>query len=42
MEENNMCIVKPVLGLPPKYYDILLGRLVNKDLKKGTAVSWKY
>jgi len=36
----NMRIVRPGLGLPPKYYDILLGRKANKDVKKGTAVDW--
>jgi sialic acid synthase SpsE len=38
--EKNLRIVRPGLGLPPKYYDILLGRKVNKDLKRGIATSW--
>jgi len=41
LTEKNMRIVRPGLGLPPKYYDILLGRKVNKDVKKGTAVGWR-
>ncbi len=41
LTEKNMRIVRPGLGLPPKYYDILLGRKVNKDVKKGTAVEWR-
>jgi pseudaminic acid synthase len=41
LTEKNMQIVRPGLGLPPKYYDILLGRKVNKDVKKGTAVKWE-
>ena len=40
LTEKNLRIVRPGLGLPPKYYDILLGRKVNRGLKKGTAVSW--
>jgi pseudaminic acid synthase len=40
LNEKNMRIVRPGLGLPPKYYDILLGRIVKKDVKKGTAVVW--
>ena len=40
LTEKNLRIVRPGLGLPPKYYNILLGRNVNKDVKKGTAVSW--
>ena len=34
-------IVRPGLGLAPKYYDILLGRRVNKKVNKGTAVKWE-
>jgi len=30
------------LGLPPKYFDILLGRKVNRDLDKGTYVKWEF
>ena len=41
LNEKNMRIVRPGLGLPPKYYDILLGRIVKKDVKKGTAVVWE-
>ena len=41
LTEKNLRIVRPGLGLPPKYYDILLGRKVNKDVKKGTAVKWE-
>ena len=40
LTEKTLRIVRPGLGLPPKYYDILLGRKVNRDVKKGTAVEW--
>ena len=40
LNEKNLRVVRPGLGLPPKYYDILLGRKVNQEVKKGTAVSW--
>ncbi|GAB3443597.1 pseudaminic acid synthase [Massilia solisilvae] len=39
---ENMRIVRPGFGLAPKYYDLLIGRRVNKDLAKGTAMSWEY
>jgi len=42
LNEKNLRIVRPGLGLKPKYYSILLGRKVNQDLKKGTAMNWKY
>ncbi len=37
--ENLRC-VRPGLGLPPKYYDMLLGRRGNQDVKKGTPMGW--
>ncbi len=37
---ENIRIVRPGLGLPPRYYDILLGRKASRDLKKGTALNW--
>ena len=38
LSDKNLRIVRPGPGLPPKYYDILLGRTVNRDVKKGTVV----
>jgi N-acetylneuraminate synthase len=40
LNEQNLRIVRPGLGLEPKYYDVVLGRKIVKDVKKGTAVSW--
>jgi N-acetylneuraminate synthase len=40
LNEQNLRIVRPGLGLPPKYFDIFLGRKVNNDFKKGTPISW--
>jgi len=37
--ENLRCI-RPGLGLPPKYYEMLLGRKVNKDVKRGAPMGW--
>lgn len=37
--ENVRCI-RPGGGLPPKYFDILLGRQVKQDVKRGTPMSW--
>jgi N-acetylneuraminate synthase len=38
---ENMRCVRPGKGLPPKYYDILLGRRVNRDVPKGTPMGWE-
>lgn len=33
--------IRPGYGLPPKYFDQLLGRAVCEDVKRGTAVQWR-
>lgn len=38
--EKNLRSIRPGFGLPPKYYDLLLGKQVKKDVKKGTPIRW--
>ncbi len=38
---ENLRAIRPGLGLPPKYYDTLLGKRINRDVQHGTAVGWK-
>jgi len=38
--EDNLKIIRPGLGLPPKYYNIFLGKKINKNTKRGTVLSW--
>jgi N-acetylneuraminate synthase len=40
LTEGNLKAVRPGLGLSPKYYELLLGKAVKKDVKMGTPVSW--
>lgn len=40
LTESNLRNVRPGLGLEPKYYDLVLGKAVKQDVKKGTALSW--
>jgi len=40
LSRENMRCVRPGLGLAPKYYEILLGRRVRQDVRKGTPLSW--
>ncbi|MFL6713779.1 MAG: pseudaminic acid synthase, partial [Sulfurifustis sp.] len=40
LTERNLRIVRPGLGLPPKYYRILLGKKIGRDVEKGTPFSW--
>lgn len=41
LTQTNLRCVRPGLGLPPKFYELLLGRRVNRDVKKGTPMSWE-
>ena len=38
---KNLRRIRPGHGLPPKYYDLLLGKRVSCDVSKGTPVSWE-
>jgi pseudaminic acid synthase len=38
---ENIKAIRPGLGLPPKYYDILLGKAVKQDIKRGSPISWE-
>jgi len=38
--EENLRIVRPGLGLSPKYYEQFLGRKACKDAKRGAAADW--
>lgn len=40
LSEKNLRAIRPGYGLPPKYYDTLLGKQVMRDVAKGTPVSW--
>jgi pseudaminic acid synthase len=39
---KNLRCLRPGLGLPPKFYELLLGRRVNRDIKKGTPMDWDF
>jgi len=39
---NNLKVIRPGYGLPPKFYDVLLGKTVNQDIEKGTAMKWNF
>ena len=40
LTRENLRAIRPGLGLPLKYYDVLLGKCVSLDTKKGTPFSW--
>jgi len=38
---ENLRAIRPGLGLPPKYYERLLGKRVTRDVVRGTPASWE-
>lgn len=38
--EKNMRTIRPGLGLSPKYYDVFMGKKIQKDVSAGTAIEW--
>ena len=40
LSPENLRAIRPGLGLPPKYFDDLIGRTVKGHVPKGTPVSW--
>lgn len=39
--EQNVRAIRPGHGLPPKYFDLVLGRKAARDVKKGTPITWE-
>ena len=40
LNETNVRAIRPGLGLPPKYIDIVLGKKVGSDVARGTPLHW--
>jgi pseudaminic acid synthase len=40
LTERNLRVIRPGAGLPPRFYETLLGRRVTRDVKRGTPASW--
>lgn len=38
--KENLRVIRPGFGLPPKYYDVILGKKTRKDVKMGTPMNW--
>ncbi len=42
LTQKNIRIIRPGDGLSPKYYDMLLGIRVSRDVKKGNPMRWEF
>ena len=40
LTSQNTRRVRPALGLPPAQYELVLGKRVNRDVKRGTPLTW--
>ena len=41
LSEQNIRVIRPGFGLPPKHYEQLLGKTARQDIPRGTAISWE-
>ncbi len=40
LTRENVRAIRPGLGMPTKYLDVILGKTIRQDVKRGTALSW--
>jgi len=40
LDNDNIRIIRPGLGLPPSEFEQVKGQILRKDAKRGTALSW--
>lgn len=41
LTRDNVRAIRPGFGLPTKYLDVVLGKTVKQNVKRGSAVSWE-
>jgi sialic acid synthase SpsE len=39
--KENIRAIRPGTGLPPKFYDLTLGRISKSNIKAGTPLTWE-
>jgi N-acetylneuraminate synthase len=40
LTKDNVRAIRPGQGLPTKYLDVILGKTLKKDVKRGTGINW--
>jgi N-acetylneuraminate synthase len=40
LTSENLRIIRPGFGLPPKFFPFLIGKKISKSVEKGTPMSW--
>lgn len=41
LSHDNVRSIRPGLGLPPRFLEVIVGMAVTKEVKRGTPVSWE-
>ena len=41
LTKDNVRAIRPGLGLPTKYLEVVLGKTVNQDVRRGTPLVWE-
>ena len=41
LTRGNVRAIRPGLGLPTKYFELVMGKTVRRDVKRGTALRWE-
>ena len=41
LTKDNVCAIRPGLGLPTKYLEQVIGKTVKQDVVRGTALGWE-
>ena len=42
LSKDNLRIIRPGYGLSPKYYGELIGKVIKRDVRKGTPFKWDF
>jgi pseudaminic acid synthase len=42
LTKDNIRAIRPGFGLPTKYFEMVFGKRVSRDIKRGTALSWDF
>lgn len=40
LSKDNVRAIRPGLGMPTKYFDVIIGKRLRRSVKRGTALSW--
>jgi N-acetylneuraminate synthase len=42
LSKENVRAIRPGYGLAPKFFDLVMGKRVNRDMKRGEALRWEF